>query len=129
MATIMQFDPNKPAKTKQFFWATYIPDRRPNFKMHANRGHALNAFQYRSNAILYKWDEKKEEWVEVYRVENWKDNDHPDCEHCGKRTLDNLMRNGGRYWDYNRGSRIWIGKKTDSPKQIWVCRDCERMLR
>lgn len=121
----MQFNPNKPAKTKQFFWATYIPYRQPEFKMHSNRGHALNAFKYKNDAILYKWNPEKEEWIEIYRMENWRTNEHPNCEGCGKQTLDPTVR-----YAYNSGDRVWINKDDDMKlKQIWVCYDCERQLR
>lgn len=95
----MDFNPNKPAKTKKFFWATYIPYRNPEFKMHSQRGHALSAFQYKSDVILYQWDQTKEEWVEVYRIEKISTDTRAQnvlyCEKCG----DEIPRNtwGGRH--------------------------------
>src|SRR5690242_5050196 len=110
----MDFDPNQPSKvaqTKQFFWATFIPNRRPTFKVYSNRGHALNSFQYRDNAILYNWNGTQ--WEEVYRIENWKDSSN--CERCGDPI---------KYAD-----RAWIDRHTDSPRLITCCFSCKRKLR
>lgn len=125
----MDFNPNKPAQTKEYFWATYIPDRRPQFKMYAQRGHALSAFKYRDNGILYTWDKKKEEWTEVYRLEN--DTKPDNCENCGapiKVWRKSAVIGTDGYWTYP-GERVWVDKKTDHPRLIHVCYDCERRLR
>jgi len=45
-----EFDPNNPGKSVSrkgknwtFDWATYVPNRRPQFKVHATQGHAKSA--------------------------------------------------------------------------------------
>jgi hypothetical protein len=117
----LEFNPNEPAKTKQFFWATYIPSRRPNFKLHSNRGHALNAFaNHFWGAILYKWE--NDEWVEIYREEKDDAKTSRYCENCGK---DLKRPDYGSYW----GTKMWIDKKTDKPRRIMACYECERLLR
>lgn len=121
----MKFNPNLPAKTKQFFWATFIPDRAPKFKMYSQRGHALNSFQYREDGILYEWDAEREEWTEVYRLTAKQKSTH--CENCGEVTQDSHRLLGGSY--LNRGHHVWIDKETDFPRLIWACYDCERLLR
>lgn len=70
------FDPNANAGD----WATYVPCRRPKFKVHAHRGHAINAikchaYDYDSNDydahVLWPSNECKlyrrqdGRWVEV----------------------------------------------------------------
>ena len=115
----MQFNPNKPGMTKNYFFATFIPDRRPQFKMYSNRGHALNAFQYKDEGILYEWDTTKNEWEEIYREE--KDGfTHETCDVCG----DSMMRDiGGR--SYKFGQRIWVDRDTDKPHRIQVHYNCK----
>lgn len=41
----MTFDPNK----QDHQWATYIPQRKPQFKTYNSRGHALNALRCKAN--------------------------------------------------------------------------------
>lgn len=49
------FDPNTMSDRKRgsYDWATYVPSRRPKFKIHEHRGHAINAvkrcYGYQSN--------------------------------------------------------------------------------
>jgi hypothetical protein len=107
----MDFNPNIPAKRKEFFWATYIPDRRPEFKMHTKRAHALNAAQYRNNYILYQWVDN--EWVERSRLENFYDQK---CHYCGY-----YFEGYQRYGGYSE----WIDKDTDFPKRVRVCYECK----
>lgn len=120
----MDFDPNN--RTPPIIeWATYVPRRHPQFKTHKNRGHALNAFQYRSSAILYRWVEPGE-WQEVYRIEDFKVTKDMACERCG-----------GPLWrpnPYSNGvlraafDRVWArddhGRIADPPRLLVVCRDC-----
>lgn len=124
----MTFNPND-KQPKAIEWATYIPNRKPKFKTHKGKGQALNAFTYRSNAILYKYNFDKGEWIEIYRVE---DKQKPEtCAHCSKSTMEDSP-----YKPYNRSNRgqfIWErvrpgGKTADPPRQIYVCRDCETLL-
>lgn len=117
----MDFNPNKPALTKNYFWATYIPDRRPNFKMYSQRGHALNSFQYKSKGILYKWIE--EEWKEIFRLdESFKKSDN--CQLCNASLIREYRTNHVRR--YNNGERKWINLDADRLGLIWVCRHCKR---
>jgi hypothetical protein len=105
----VEFNPNKPAQTKKYIWATYVPDRHPAFKLHAQQNHAKSAFQYRSNAILYAWNSDTSEWEEVFRVEN---NDYPVCEHGGSPSP-----YGGH--TYHK----WVGKGRES-KRFAICKYC-----
>jgi len=74
----MDFKPPKilPFKIE---WATYIPGRTTSseFKVHKNRGQALNAINSapfsKPNAILYHYE--NDEWVEVFRIENFNNGD------------------------------------------------------
>lgn len=42
------FDPNALTERKRgsYDWATYVPSRRPKFKVHEHRGHAINAMKW-----------------------------------------------------------------------------------
>lgn len=63
------FDPNRPQSYNQNpIWATYCPTRSPKFKIHNNRGQAINAFTYKDFIILYALDEN-DRWMEVTRRE------------------------------------------------------------
>lgn len=112
----LTFNPNQPAKTKQYLWATYIPDRHPAFKLHHQSNHAKSAFQYRGNGILYKWDSINEEWKEIFRVEN---SEYQTCEHGGSPKEN--YRTKKIYHQYYK----WIGKD-ESSRKIAVCIDCCR---
>lgn len=48
----MAFNPNKLPK-KEYVWATYIPNRRPQFKLHANQSQATSALKYRSEYVEF----------------------------------------------------------------------------
>lgn len=62
----------KPPKAmKQPEWASWIPDRSPQFKMHKTEGQCKQAFSYTlgyegvlRRGIVYRWN--GEEWTEVY---------------------------------------------------------------
>lgn len=108
----MDFDPNKKGKPV-YEWATYIPERRPQFKAHRNVGHAKNAFKYRSDAILYHWEEG--EWVEKYRVEDLKSPDT--CDWCSESTITYHYRRA-----YNAGD--WYWPKNGKLHMEYLCRDC-----
>lgn len=101
---MMQFDPNTiDAGT----WSTFCPHRRPQYKVHANRGHALSALSGQGFGILFRRDVDR--WIEVWRVEQ--DHRPEECEvvNCAGKT--NAM-----YGDWK-----WIDKGTDSPKLVAVC--------
>lgn len=117
----LEFDPNDPSKQKkQPVWATYIPDRRgPAFKQHSDRGKALNAFQYRTQGILYHWKLNVShggQWVEVARVEGRSDN----CEKCGVK-LRTYWNDEGEYRE-----SVWVGKP--KLRKIDVCQECNAAI-
>lgn len=97
----LEFNPNDMSGPKAPEWATFIPGRKPEFKVHKQRNHALSAFQYRSNFLLFHWEDGK--WVEVFRAENWHDDPKKEiCDKCGKSTLGEHY---GRM--YNDGGWVW----------------------
>lgn len=113
------FNPNKQTHP----WATYIPDRKPAFKVHKNRGTALSAFQYGRPGNLYKWDFLPQSqgvigWVELARVE---DKELEKCENCGKELY---THHGTRR--YRAVRYVWIGKP--QWKQVQTCDACGRRL-
>jgi hypothetical protein len=112
---MIDFDPNKPAKTR-FNWATYFPWRNPAFKMHDQRGGALNAFQHHGDGILYHWNDDTGRWDEVCRLE--KELIPPRCSVCHKETQE---INSNWRQPQNWGKHVWVGKKTDSPSLAWCC--------
>ena len=77
----LDFNPNKLPPTIE--WATYVPDRTtaPKFKVHTNRGHALNALT--GIGILFRFVDGR--WVEVYRCDD--DEYAHKCDVCNKSTL------------------------------------------
>lgn len=113
----MDFDPNS-KQPPAIEWATYIPNRKPNFKTHKNRGQALNAFQYRDNVILYKYDFDQSKWIEIYRIENWSQN-ASHCEMCG-------IEFGSRNYTYPN-SEWWRDEKrkiVEPLKRMRICSGC-----
>lgn len=74
--------PNNP---KAYIWATFIPSRRPQFKVHETKGQATAAIKYQSiydddgmyripeDIILYQ--QQDAEWVEVPFKKNYKDSE------------------------------------------------------
>lgn len=106
----MGFDPNKVA-LPEFTWATYIPDRNPNFKVHKNRGHALNAVDYRKNYILYQ--RVNDEWIERYRIENLAP--EAPCERC---------TNSASWWSHT-WDRDEKGKIAEPLKRLRICSTCK----
>lgn len=124
----LQFDPNDKSSPKAPEWATYIPDRNPQWKVYTQRGHALSSFQYKKDVILYQWmtvTERNElgKWVEVYRIEDWK----PDtrCFDCTVSTIREGYGGLDRGWGpgmYNAGRRAW---EQDPLRIVTVCDDCK----
>ncbi len=49
-------------------WATYAPRRNPKFKLHSNRGHALNAAKSLGEYIILQYVDNN--WIEVCRLEH-----------------------------------------------------------
>lgn len=116
--TLDTFNPNKPALIKKFFWATYIEFRNPNFKLHANRGHALNALKWDSTrgGILYRWNEATEEWIEVFRKKPNLKKSTTHCQACNLEFTKDIF--WGRY-------EKWITIDPDNPWLAIVCRNCD----
>lgn len=46
----MKFDPNKQSNGG-YVWATFIPNRKPKFKLHSNLAQATSALKYRSHYV------------------------------------------------------------------------------
>lgn len=112
-SSLDSFDPNSPTVG---VWATYIPSRKPKFKVHKTRGHAKSAFHYVSTGILY--ESVDGEWVERHRSDGWEKS--PNCSGCGAdvvRTYD--FRGEPR--SYNNGCARW-----DGFKRITLCLTCVR---
>ena len=104
----IKFDPNATGKFK-YAWATYIPRRNPEFKLHSNRGHALTAcLHHGGEFVLYKWEngrwEDKVRWEEPYPTR--------ECYICQKPK--------GDMWDYYP-KRAWINKKDPVPMMVYLC--------
>lgn len=117
----MDFDPNSISskkKTKVYEYATYIPGRRPEFKVHWLISHAKSAFQYRNDAILFRLEDG--EWKELYRIEDYSEPDN--CDNCEV----SLWAQYPGSKPYRRGRRIW---KPRENKLIFVCYDCLRKIR
>lgn len=130
-----EFDPNDRDKGTPP-WATYSPSRRPSFRVHKLRAHAMAAlrnFGRSSGAILYRHENGR--WVEEARFQ-------PSayrptrCESCQQPTMTDDM-----CWDYQTRTRIPTGRKVNSgrytlvrsrgkildPVQVmFVCLDCQR---
>lgn len=69
----MKFNPNK-LISKEYKWATFIPDRKPDFKVYHNRGHATSSLKshsvYTSGSYVIPpdctlWEHNGTEWVEI----------------------------------------------------------------
>ena len=142
----MAFDPNSQPSPKQPEWASYIEDRRPKFKMHANRGQALQAAAYYPRSTqIFRWDSDEGKWIEVWngvvRDQSYMGRRGGDtCERCGKSTMRkhpfrHSLSNGG-YEEgvhvYNDGSYGWLATPTNKNKLVepfqraFLCRSCKR---
>lgn len=64
---MMNFNPNDANAPQLPKWATYIPGRRPEFKLHKQKGHATNAVGNHKCGIVYEYVDN--EWVERYRLD------------------------------------------------------------
>lgn len=111
----MDFDPNAKRGPKTPEWATYVPDRNPDFKVHKRKADALNAFPYRDNYILYRYDFDTGKWVEQFRIEN---RPTPEiCDRCHRSTLRESVYASGTV--RNTGMWRWV-PKSDPPRQWFV---------
>lgn len=69
------FDPNK-RTIKDYRWGTYIPNRRPQFKVHSSLGLATSALKWRSSSLddgfrtyaipedCTLWEHDGKEWIQ-----------------------------------------------------------------
>lgn len=81
---MLEFNPNEKKSPKTPVWASYVPARSPEWKLHAGRGQAINAINNRATSygslgspgIIYEFVDG--EWVEWDRYERPKE-----CAHCG----------------------------------------------
>lgn len=65
---VKKFKPPPPAPE----WATLVPSRRPEFKIHNKRSHAINALKVYNpprTGTIYQWDPEVREWVEWFSYE------------------------------------------------------------
>ena len=140
----MGFDPNALPSPKRPEWATYIKGRRGKaFKMHDNRGQALNAVAYLPReAQIFRYDFEKGEWIEVWSgvVKDPRyGQERPEvCERCGQSTMvesrfERKTVNGGYEQGvhrYNYGGMGWLAEPTNKKKlvepfkRVWLCRSC-----
>jgi hypothetical protein len=112
----MDFDPNKPGATKKHLWATYVPDRRPQFKMYAQQNFAKNSMMHGRPGILYKWNEESEQWDQVHKVEKrWPKM----CERCGSPFKASPWGTRGGHFYSTEWNWHWFGLEL-----LCVCRDC-----
>lgn len=140
----MSFDPNALEGPKQPEWATYIDDRRPKFKMHSNRGKALNAASYASRQVqIFRWDFEDSKWIEVFNGKvtgSWARGTSKDtCDRCGNSTIKEQKFNrstslGGHEQGvrrYNAGSWGWLATPENKKRLVepfqraWLCGSCK----
>lgn len=119
---MLEFDPNEKKQPKTPVWATYIPSRTPEWKLHTNRGHAINAINNRASTgygqgspgIIYEYVDG--EWVEWDRYER------PDrCAHCGGAFRSSKGENS---WWSTSYRLSYHDKKLTTYKQPVVCGVC-----
>ena len=139
--TIEAFDPNA---IKSDPWASFIPWRTPQFKVHSRRQDALSAISTNKAGVLYT--RKDGRWQQVTR-KLW--DDHVGvCSHCGGSTLsDNSLSFSahGQTWHttgrYSLGHRVKLpggdqyehgtfslrrnhGRIVEPPEYLFLCPSC-----
>ncbi len=108
------FPDELPAEQSQ--WATYIPGRNPEFKVHSNLGLARSAMGQRSldeRYALYNLVEGT--WVKTFEY-----GPRPNCDRCGQSYVtasNNRWRGSQRNWE-DTGSRPWEGGNV-------ICASCK----
>jgi len=109
------FDPNDPRKGN-YLWATFLPYRSGKFKLHLNRGPALNSCGGEAWYILYNWSSQESKWVEVTRVEDRRR--LVICHHCGRDASQ-----GGRHQPWGGALRwYWVAKPF--LREVGLCKVC-----
>ena len=106
-------------------WATFLVSRNVQFKVHENRGHALNAIVDTRAGILYRWNETLKEWDEVLRVEGWKYDTGVVCANCDRPHDEIYTDENGRECHVYL-ERVWLNLKAEVPYLTYLCRDCQR---
>lgn len=95
-------------------WATYVPGRSPQFKIHVERGHALAACSYHGRFILYK--KVDDQWVEHIRQDKplWEFKKEAKCDGCGNSL------------DHGYGTLIrWYDTDVDPKFHVYATYNCE----
>lgn len=110
---MLKFDPNEKHKPPEF--ATYAPNRRPQWKLHATVGHAKNAFSMKRDILMFQWIQGQ--WVEIARQEGELS---PTCQECGANLLKESRYRPGSC--HHKGSTIWDPRK--KLQRITLCRGC-----
>ena len=113
---MIQFDPNTQQIGK---YASYIPNRRPKFKVHKNKGHASNAISYTGwglprEGILY--ENIGGQWLEYFRWELPKE-----CARCNEPITLNVAHKDRPQLDpqrYQHNKKVY--------EAAIICGDCYR---
>ena len=107
---LADFDPNERPKHP---FATYCPARRgASFKLHANRGNAINALHHQGYGTLYAWSPEGR-WVEIARVEH-ADFRPETCSLCKQSTFEEYKR-----WDFNTRTHVPTGNWYNRSKAVF----------
>lgn len=114
-----------PNQTQTHEWATFLLSRNVQFKVHENRGHALNALKDTHAGILYKWDETNKSWDEVLRVEGSKYDNGVGCANCDRTQDEEYEDEQGRSL-HTYLERVWLNLKAEVPYLAYLCSDCYR---
>lgn len=121
---LMKFDPNTPPP--EFHWATYTPNRRPQFKTHTKKSHAKNAAGQRDQVIIYQWNVEKGKWIDVFIWDRKESVGH--CEECGVEFISwKEAKEKGIPAVYR--STIWDKREGADFTMIEVCNQCWPKLR
>lgn len=137
----MSFDPNTLPAAQRPEWATHIQGRSPKFKVHRNRGQALQAAAYYSRSCqIYRWDDDQDKWVVVWDgvVDDRSVSRGETCERCHKTTMVTRKYNRSLPGGSEKGERTlnlgsvgWLKSDTNKSKLVepftraWLCRSCK----
>lgn len=111
--TFDDFNPNDLEKGRPE-WATFVPNRRTQFKLHNSRGVALNACNFGQIFILYQWINHG--WVEIEQNRKFRADK---CDMC------TVPQARAKYVIRSQ----WIFKKTKRPKFRFLCFNCRGVMR
>jgi hypothetical protein len=113
-----EFDPNQ----QKHPFATYIPDRRPPFKVHSGRGTAISAFGYGRPGILSAWENAR--WVELCKVY---DREAKKCENCGGELIRTYTTYNGGTDSYREVRYLFVSQP--QWHQVHLCHTCGDRLK